>query len=179
MRRLAFLLPFCLFCVFCSCGGRIVNYAEEYTFDCPTRQLLDAIDSLKSVYPHYNFMVKRNGVDSLVNPDDDEDPNGIYAYRNFKLVKDGDTIFFATAIHIAHMNDTFSKYDIMNDPWTARLYYGSLYFIVVYIGEPFSRGKSINTEDLTHEENRYYKQVFEDSIVSKIRKFVVASQNKE
>ena len=110
-----------------------------------------------------------NGADSLVNADDKVDPNGNFTYRYFKVVKDGDTIFFATKIHTRYINDTISKYDIMHDAWAARRYYGSLYFNVVYIGKPFSHGKSINTKDLSREENKYFIKLFEDSIVNKIK----------
>ena len=168
MRKATLFLPFCLFCLFFSCGGNLY-YAEEYAFDCSTQQLLDAIDSLKALYPQHNVMYNMNGADSLVNADDKVDPNGNFTYRYFKVVKDGDTIFFATKIHTRYINDTISKYDIMHDAWAARRYYGSLYFNVVYIGKPFSHGKSINTKDLSREENKYYIKLFEDSIVNKIK----------
>lgn len=159
----------CVLATLSACGGRYY-YAKNYTFDCSTQQLLDAIDSLKAVYPHYNIMYNRNGVDSLVNADDNEDPFGQFVYRDFKLVKDGDTIFFSTAINIVSLKDTISKYDIMHDAWAARRYYGCLRFTTVFINEkPFNHGKGINTDDLTREENKYYIKLFEDSIVNKIK----------
>lgn len=95
----------CLQSVLFACGGSYY-YAKEYQFDCSTQQLLNALDSLKSVHPNYNVMYYRNGGDSLVNADRKNEETGLFFYSHFKLEVNSDTIFFCTAIPISHLKDT-------------------------------------------------------------------------
>ena len=161
----------CLQSVLFACGGSYY-YAKEYRFDCSTQQLLNALDSLKSVHPNYNVMYYRNGGDSLVNADRKNEETGLFFYSHFKLEVNSDTIFFCTAIPISHLKDTIDiKKMEQLDSYESSIFYGRLYFYAIFIGRPFNgHGKEINTKDLSPVENQYYIKLFEDSIVNKIKK---------
>ena len=133
---------------------------DSTTLDNFSPRHVDFEEVLEGVKELYGEQVEGE-IRKIYGTDIDDSLRGYYVNCKFKICLNDSIIIIHTAVH------TISRpVDL--------LFYGVS--SINSVGS-LCNFKDINSEDLTREENKYYKQVFEDSIVSKIRKFVAASQN--
>ena len=144
-----------LLLLFGGCGS---NYhAETYTLNTSQRELVRKVDSFKNKHPEYRHFIHYNGELS-----EDDGPDYPYGYS----MGDSSIVRYDIAFHVASENMIF-RCNIMNYDSTDRSIPIYLHFYAV-TDTDVRNAYTINTKDLSREDNNRYKRTFEREILDNL-----------
>lgn len=151
-RYATFILSLLLF------GGCGSNYhAETYTLNTSQCELVRKVDSFKNKHPEYRHITNYNGVLS-----EDDGPDYPYGYA----MGDSSIVRYSIAFYVASENMIF-RCNIMNYDTNNRTTPTYLHFHAV-TDTAVRNAYTINTKDLSREDNVRYKKTFEREILDNL-----------
>jgi len=146
---------FILGCIFLLSSCFIISgsypYAEYYKFSIPSEELVGRIKALKKNNPQYNVITTFENGEKGILPDEYLD-NFYSCYFYIKSIK--------TTIHCV-INVSKEVKEVENKPT-------KIEFVGVTTSANFASWKTINTKELSKEENAKLKKIFEIVILDKL-----------
>jgi hypothetical protein len=138
----------CIFFILFSCGS--YYYSEGYKFDISREELINRIKKFKETNPEYRLFTTNEEQELMEYPE----------------ILDTTDIFYSSYFYLK--NKDLTLHCVINMSKEVKDTPAIIRFTGISHGVRFSSWKRVNSKDLTKEENKEIKRIFETEILDKL-----------